>query len=415
MDDCILVLVATLPRLRLDLDFMPSPVEDRPGLLIRDPFQYSDATLIIPPPLVPFLEFFDGERSGLDLRAELVRLTGELRSGELADHLIDSLTRAAFLDDETFAQRKDERQKAFAGAPSREAIHAGSAYPGEKEELSEMLVEFMGTDPSGVDGTAPGPLVGIAAPHVSPTGGWECYRDAYRALTPDLADRTFVVLGTSHYGAPGRLGLTRKPFVTPFGKTQTATELVDRIEREAGAGVLMEDYCHAVEHSIEFQVIFLQHIYGPQVRVLPILCGSFTRSLLLGGQPEDEESVKRLLGALGDLAAAEGNRLFWVLGVDMAHVGHRYGDHLEARANEGEMTGVASRDRDRIMRIESADARGFWELVRENQDDLKWCGSAPIYAFLRAVPSARGKLGRYQQWNIDDQSVVSFAAMSFRT
>ena len=31
-----------LPRLRLELDFMPSPVEDRPGLLIRDPYQFSN-------------------------------------------------------------------------------------------------------------------------------------------------------------------------------------------------------------------------------------------------------------------------------------------------------------------------------------------------------------------------------------
>ena len=30
----------------------------------------------------------------------------------------------------------------------------------------------------------------------------------------------------------------------------------------------MEDYCHAVEHSIEFQVVMLQHIYGPKVRIL---------------------------------------------------------------------------------------------------------------------------------------------------
>ena len=49
-----------LPRLRGDLDFMPSPVEDRPGLLIRDSFRYSDAIMIVPPPLVQCLTCFDG-------------------------------------------------------------------------------------------------------------------------------------------------------------------------------------------------------------------------------------------------------------------------------------------------------------------------------------------------------------------
>jgi hypothetical protein len=61
----------------------------------------------------------------------------------------------------------------------------------------------------------------------------------------------------------------------------------------------------------------------------------------------------------------------------------------------------------------ASDADGFWGLVQENKDDLKWCGSSPIYTFLKAVPQARGTLRRYQQWNIDEESVVSFAAMGF--
>jgi len=52
--------------------------------------------------------------------------------------------------------------------------------------------------------------------------------------------------------------------------------------------------------------------------------------------------------------------------------------------------------------------------VKENKEDLKWCGSSPLYTFLKAVPKTQGTLHRYQQWNIDEQSVVSFAGMSFR-
>ncbi|HEY2416581.1 MAG TPA: hypothetical protein VGH84_01585, partial [Steroidobacteraceae bacterium] len=63
-----------LARLRLNLDFQPSPMADKPGLLIRDPFQFSDATLVIPPVLVESLTYFDGTRSSLDLREHLVRL-----------------------------------------------------------------------------------------------------------------------------------------------------------------------------------------------------------------------------------------------------------------------------------------------------------------------------------------------------
>ena len=49
--------------------------------------------------------------------------------------------------------------------------------------------------------------------------------------------------------------MTRKPFVTPFGETQTATELVDRIEREAAklrGKHLVEIGCGMGFDSLEF-------------------------------------------------------------------------------------------------------------------------------------------------------------------
>ena len=97
----------------------------------------------------------------------------------------------------------------------------------------------------------------------------------------------------------------------------------------------------------------------------------------------------------------------------MAHMGTRYGDDLEAVADEGEMKEVARRDHARIERIAAADAQGFWDQVQENEDDLKWCGSSPLYTFLRAVPGVKGTVRNYEQWNIDESSVVSFAAMTF--
>ena len=61
----------------------------------------------------------------------------------------------------------------------------------------------------------------------------------------------------------------------------------------------------------------------------------------------------------------------------------------------------------------TGDADGVWEQVRENEDDLKWCGAAPLYAFLEATAPRRDPLLRYEQWNIDPASVVSFAALAF--
>jgi AmmeMemoRadiSam system protein B len=394
----------------MTLDFMPSPSREDPGLFIRDPYRFSDAMLIIPPPLVECLECFDGRHSEFDLRAALTRITGRLDTEEIVRHLLDTLSNAGFLEDETFARMQREKKREFAEKPLREPSHAGSAYPEDPEELRQTMVQYMGdwaAEPA--DG-----LFAIAAPHVSPSGGWQSYQSAYRMLRPEHRERTFVILATSHYGTPDKFGLTRKKFRTPLGDSETDTRLVDWLAERGGDAVEMEDYCHSFEHTVELQMIFLQHLMGANVKVLPILCGSYANSIYRGGKPEDNDGVKRFLDALAELGDREGDRLFWVLGVDMAHMGVRYQDRFECVAGQGVMENVASRDEQRIARINAMDATGFWDLVQERHDDLKWCGSSPFYTFLKTAPQARGELLRYEQWNIDDRSVVSFAGMAFR-
>ena len=389
---------------------MPSPSPEHPGLLIRDPYRYSDAMLIIPPLLVECLALLDGRNTELDRRAALVRLTNDLEVGEIATSLMGTLSTAGFLQDENFARIQAERHAEFAAQAVREPAHAGGAYPAEPEALWQTMQRYM-------DSAATAPsrdgLFAIAAPHVSPEGGWQSYRAAYGMLRPEHRDRTFVILATSHYGQPERFGLTRKNFRTPVGDALTDVRLVDQLAAAGGDAVEMEDFCHSFEHTVELQVIFLQHMLGPGVRVLPILVGPFVQSLLQGGPPEKDDGVRRFFDALSDLDACEGGRLFWILGVDMAHMGARYQDPFAATAGEGAMTEVDARDRRRIEAINSSDAAAFWDQVQERHDDLKWCGSSPFYTFLKALPKSRGELLRYEQWNIDERSVVSFAGMAF--
>ena len=327
----------------------------------------------------------------------------------------DSLSEAGFLENDTYRELKTRREAEFVAEPKREAVFAGSAYPADSEDLAALLESRVGRPPRDAS-TDTASTVGIAAPHASPDGGWDTYRAAYQSLpyVDEAENRTFVILGTSHYGAPERFGLTRKQFTTPFGEAQTNVALVDKLDSAAGDAVRMEDYCHCVEHSIEFQIVFLQHIYGPGVRVLPILCGPFVKSIYEGGLPEQSDRVARFLGALGDIAARESKRLFWVMGVDMAHIGRRYGDAFRAIADSGEMLQVRERDAQRMDHINAGDASTYWELVQQKHDDLKWCGASPLYTFLKVMPQVKGELLDYHQWQIDSQSVVTFGALRFR-
>jgi AmmeMemoRadiSam system protein B len=389
---------------------MPSPYDDRPGLLIRDPMKYSDVAMILPPLLIECLACFDGEQTDLDLRKRLVSLTGDLKVGEAGQNLIDSLQRAGFLDDEVHADLRARKHREFVESLFREASHAGNAYPAGPENLRAELAACLD---QARPVARPKEMAGLAAPHLSFEGARACYGAAYNLLRPGDEDRTFVVLGTSHYGRPDSFGLTRKPFRTPLGETRAALELVEELERRGGETVVKEDYCHAIEHSIEFQVLFLQQVLGPGVRVLPILCGPYASSLQTGCAPEDDPGVSRFLDSLRELAAREGPRLMWVLGIDLSHVGRRYGDPFSVQAGPGPMERVKVMDRRRLELVEAGDAAGFWGQLQETADTLHWCGASALYTLLRVLPGVVGELLRYQQWNIDEDSVVSCAALAF--
>ena len=402
-----------LPNLRRGLDVMPSPLEDRPGFLFRDPLRYSDQILIIPPVLAAALSFFDGASTMLDAQAYLTRLTGQLVPLEIIQSLVDALQKHGFLDDETFERMRAQRHGDFARLKERLPAHSGTGYPAAEAELRKELDKYLESSPA----PAENPIIGLAAPHVSPWGGWQSYAAAYGRLNKDAIrvakGKTIVLLGTSHYGEPEKFGLTRKPFVTPLGKLEPDYEMIDRIYQAAPDSINMEDYCHSFEHSIEFQCIFLQQMLGNDFKILPILCGPFAKALLSGQMPEQDDKVMRFFDALAETAEEKIDDLFWVLGIDLAHIGKRYGDDFQARAEEDEMLEVRAEDEERLRLVCEGRSSEFFEMVKPEADRLKWCGFSPLYTFMSVMPQARAEILKYEQWNIDENSVVSFAALEF--
>jgi len=421
-----------LPTLRRTIDILPSPDASRPGLLMRDPLRYTDAILYVPPAWALALRCLDGEHTELDVQEILTRTTGALVFSDQVREFVGVLRQQGFLETEEFRRLREQRHKEFRDLPERPPAHAGSAYPADAAEIHRNFDEYFREVEVGQPRTDG--LLGVAAPHVSLEGGRNCYAETYRRLAalPALAGRTFMVLGTSHWGDAQKFGLTHKPFVTPLGTLSVDDELVDWLEQHAGGAINPEDYCFAFEHSIEFQCVFLQHALGPELKIVPILCGplgesphpeSAENAFGVGATGaagsaeavENNEHRERFLRALGELAEKHKDHLFWVLGIDLAHLGRRYGSPFIALANRGQMLEVAEQDRRRLELVCAGDSRGFLELVKTGSDELNWCGYSTLYTFLRAVGSVRGRVLRYEQWNIDPQSVVSFASLEFFT
>ena len=132
---------------------------------MRDTLQYSDTVLIIPPLLVRGLEYFDGERTDLDLRAALTRITGELQMGTVVQSLIDAVSKAGFLEDENYERVREARHREFADSLVREPAHAGAAYPDDRAELEHSMARYLDGKETRVEDSE---LMGIAAPHVEP-------------------------------------------------------------------------------------------------------------------------------------------------------------------------------------------------------------------------------------------------------
>jgi MEMO1 family protein len=400
-----------LPRLRQTLDVFPSVDRSRPGVLIRDPLGYAESVLSVPQDWVLALACLDGEHTVLDAQAILTRKRGSLVFSDAVSDFVAVLRQHGFLETEEYYRLRAERHREFQERPERRAAHAGGAYPADPHELRQVLDQYLGdTSPPAPD--SPSGIIGAAAPHVSPAGGYTCYAATYRRLAAlaALRGRTFVILGTSHWGAQGKFGLTCKPFRTPLGQLQVETELVRWLLREGGEAAIEEDYCHAIEHSIEFQCVFLQHIFGTDLKILPILCGPLADTS--GEKEPGDSAAERFFGVLGELARSLGDRLFWVLGIDLSHVGRRYGDPFNAVAESGRMLEVAGQDQQRIEMICRGESKKFREALG-NRDELKWCGASALYTLLRSVGGVRGQQLRYDQWNIDPESVVSFASLEF--
>ena len=73
---------------------------------------------------------------------------------------------------------------------------------------------------------------------------------------------------------------------------------------------------------------------------------------------------------------------------------------------------MAREDRKMLEPVIAGDAGAFFASVAADGDSRRICGLSPIYAFLRALPGARGEVLRYSQAP-DPQGAVSFCAAAF--
>ena len=238
----------------------------------------------------------------------------------------------------------------------------------------------------------------LVAPHIDYRRGGVGYAHAYAALrgaAPDLV----VIFGTAHATPPRLFTLTRLDYDTPLGPARTDRDVVDALARALGEDeVLGDELCHRDEHSCELQLPWLRHVLDRPFTVLPVLCSSITHL------DDSAAATAPFLDALR--SAVAGRRVLWLAAADLAHVGPHYGDPAPADADR--LRAVAAEDLATMAFVERGDATGFHRAAVRDDARRRLCGTAPIYAALRAS-GAGARLLHHAQWS-DGTDSVSYAA-----
>lgn len=388
------------PKLR-PVEAIPLRTERGVSVLLRDP--WGIAPQVVLTEKASFLAMLlDGSRDLRDIQVAYMRRYGELLFEEDLKGFLDYLDRHFLLDSPRFRERLQEIERQWARSPVREPAHAGEAYPDDPQRLREKLEGCFERD-SDPD---VGPIRGIIAPHIDLERGGGCYGSAYSPLRKADPPELVVILGTCHLPMRRPFAVTDKAFLTPLGRAEAALDAVEELRDSAPYDPLEESILHRREHTIEFQVLFLQHLWG-EVKILPVLCRSFD-PYLKGADPEGDEEYAAFLTALRGIIIKR--KALVVCSADLAHVGPQFGD--PGSLDQGDLVRVAARDREMLSLVEGGDAKGFLDYIRAEGDRRRICGLPPIYAGLKALEPVRGILLDYRQWrDPDGLGAVTFASL----
>jgi AmmeMemoRadiSam system protein B len=267
----------------------------------------------------------------------------------------------------------------------REPAVAGRFYPSDPFELSKLIRECLTQKE-----VAARPMPGKAC--LVPHAGYGYSGPIAGAVLGKIRiPRKIIVLGVRHRppGSPAAI-VSRGLWRTPVGDARIDEGLAAAL-REA-CPVLKEDpLAHRREHSLEVQLPFLQ-ILAPEFAFVPIALGrvGFETLVKVG------EGIARVL-------AAAKEEVLLLTTSDLNH----YEDDATTRL----------KDRMAIEQLLKMDARGLFEVCREN--DISMCGLGPAVAMLTAlrfIGADHAELIRYAtsgERSGDRRAVVGYAGMWF--
>ena len=420
------------PKLRY-LEAIPLLPENEDGagksrmFILRDPAGIAEDAITVSAEALFVLQYFDGKHSLQDIRTEFHRAFGAVLPEEKLRQLVLELERAHLLEGAVFQDYLKSLEQQMLAQPLRRSAHAGTSYSADPKTLRAQLDGFYRA-PSGAglpNGAANGragarPILGAVAPHIDLRVGGSCYTFTYRALAEAAPAEVYVILGTGHAGLLNCFSCLPKDFATPLGVVQHDAEFIDALRRRHPHELFAEPLPHRTEHTIEFQTVFLQHLFGPGsplngnrdgrgFTIVPILC-SYAYVMLTDGRfSREKKIIQDFAEALRATIAAEKRRVCVIASVDFSHVGPRYGERQTPDASF--LQRVSAADQRLLAALETVQAGDFVQANAQIEDQYRVCGFAPMHTLLASTAATRGRTLKYEQGRVDDQqSIVTYAS-----
>lgn len=397
-----------LPRLREDLEYLWTVYQGKEALVVKDPVGLVKKPLVIYGETLNFLRLLQRSTSIDELQLNWIRMNqGVFSSQTEIRQMVDDLDRLFLLDTPHYRREKQAIVQSFARLSVRPPALAGQAYPAEKESLLQFLKGILDKGKKTEITGRKVSLKGLIVPHIDLEVGARVYAAGYRLL-PARKPPLILLLGTGHHLSSGLVSLTSKDFETPLGRVRTAKDIIEELKKDASRVISPDDFAHRSEHSLEFQLLFLQYLYGDSFEIVPILIGSFHEYLLGGKDFKDIPGLLAWVTKIKQIIHRKQSQWLIIASVDLAHVGLKFGHSLpgealvsQARANDEKLMTALAR----------GDAQKFWQINQEVKDKYNICGFSALMILMLIWPGLRGELLDYDFW-IDSasRSAVSFAA-----
>jgi AmmeMemoRadiSam system protein B len=387
-------------------------------ICLRDPFGISDKLVFLSPDTFFVVSLFDGSNSILDIQAACTRKFGTLYFSDNIRRIVEQLDDALLLDSRRFREARDRMRREYRADPVRRALHAGVSYEQDGKELKaalDGLFEARENPPQDRPAAAPtasapmGPLRGLIAPHIDIRRGGACFAASYAALPGSCDAKTFVVLGISHAPTVRRFVLTGKDFDTPLGVLPADREFIENLSSRLKTDFFEDELAHRGEHSVEFQAVFLRYVFrdDADVRIVPVLCGSLEQINSSESPSGADPEFREFVSALRDVLALWGNRVCCIAGVDLSHLGRRFGQNLTL--SPPVLDQAREEDMRMIRHITALEPELFIRSIQEENDRRNVCGVPAIYTLLQVVDAREGRLLCYDQAaDFESHSVVTF-------